>query len=179
MQVLMTTSPLAWVAWPPRSPTSVKPSSRTRTIGSGMLHYALRHHLALADGHDDPPAQAPPRKGRVLAAAPEARRVNRPLGVWIDQDPFVVAGLIDDLARPRHAGSVDDRITQAQPEDDTHGRLEAMEAVGTSLLGHDVVGRMIGCDGIDHALDQRMAQRVTIIGRPQRRIDIPLRPHRR
>src|SRR2546428_12419465 len=123
MQVLITTSPLALVAWPPRSPTRVKPSSRTRTIGSGMLHHALRHHLALADGHDHPPAQAPPNKGRVLAAAPEGRRVNCPLGVWIDQDPFVVAGLVDDLARPRHAGSIDNGITKAEPEDDTDGRL--------------------------------------------------------
>src|SRR5207302_450845 len=100
MQVLITTSPLACVACPPRSPKTVNPSSRTRTIGSGMLHQALRDHLAAADGHADPAPQAAARKGRVLAAALEGRRVNRPLVIGIDQDPFIVQGLADDLSRP-------------------------------------------------------------------------------
>src|ERR1700704_6799510 len=105
MQVLITTSPLAWVAWPPRSPKTVKPSSRTRTIASGMLHHALRDRLAPADGHDDPSAQLAALKRGVLAAAPEGRGVNPPLGIRVDQDPFV----LQRLPRVRVAASGDCR----------------------------------------------------------------------
>src|ERR1700730_591135 len=157
MQVLITTSPLAWVACPPRSPKTVNPSSRTRTIGSDMLHHALRHHLAATDGHDDPSAQPATRKWRVLAAALERRGVNRPLVVRIDEDPFVVQGLADDLSWARHAGAVHGAIRKAESEDDTHGRLEAVETVRACLLGGLVVGRMIVCDYVDHPLDQRLA----------------------
>src|SRR6266550_1619397 len=100
MHVLITTSPLAWIACPPRSPKTVKPSSRTRTIASDMLHHALRNHLAAADRHDDPSAQPPALKRRVLAAALEGRRVDSPFGVRIDEDPFVFQGLADNLSRP-------------------------------------------------------------------------------
>src|SRR5438270_8800002 len=178
MQVLITISPLAWVAWPPRSPSTVKPSSRTRTIGSGMLHQSLRHHLSLADGHDHPPAQAPAGKRRVLAATAEGRWINRPLGIRVDQDPLVLARLIDDLARPRHACSVDDRISKAEAEDDADRRLEAMKAVRASLLGRQLVGRMVGRDHIDNALDQRVAQCLAVVGRAQWWIDIPGRTDR-
>src|SRR3979411_46148 len=89
MQVLITTSPEAWVACPPRSPSTVKPSSRTRTIGSGMLPHALRHHLAATDGHDDATAQSPTLERRVLAATLEGGRIDRPLFVRIDEDPFL------------------------------------------------------------------------------------------
>src|SRR6195256_2684185 len=130
MQVLITTSPLAWVAWPPRSPKTVKPSSRTRTIASGMLHHTLRDHLTPADGHDDPSAQLTALKRGVLAAAPEGRGVNPPLGIGVDQDPFVLQRLGDDLPRPRHARAVDGATIEAKPEDDPHRGLEAMEAVG-------------------------------------------------
>src|SRR6202011_3717282 len=107
MQVLITTSPLACVASPPRSPKTVKPSSRTRTIASGMLHHTLRDHLPATDRHDDPAAYPPALKRRVLAAASEGRRVNRPLGSRIDQDPFVLQRLADDLSRPRDARAID------------------------------------------------------------------------
>src|SRR2546428_9238539 len=77
MQVLMTTSPLACVARPPRSPTSTNPSSSRRTIGSGMLHHPFHHDLALAQGHHDPSAQPPPGKGRVLSPALEGGPADR------------------------------------------------------------------------------------------------------
>src|SRR3984893_7507759 len=179
MQVLITTSPLAWVPCPPRSPKTVNPSSRTRTIGSDMLHHALRHHLTATDGHDDPSAQPAARKWRVLTAALEGRRVNRPLVVRIDEDPLIVQGLADDLSWARHASAVHGAIRKAESEDDAHRRLEAVEAVRARLLGGLVVGRMIGCDRVDHALDQRLTQCVTIVWRPQRRIDIPVRAQRR
>src|ERR1700687_5973574 len=127
MQVLITTSPVAWVACPPRSPKTVKPSSRTRTIGSGMLHHALRHHLAATDGHDDLPAQSPTLERRILAATLEGRRIDRPLLKRVDKDPFVVPRLADDLSRPGYAGTVDDPTIEAEPKDDPDGRLEAME----------------------------------------------------
>src|SRR2546428_4983497 len=100
MQVLITTSPLPWVACPPRSPKTVKPSSRTRAIASDMLHHALRDDLAAADGHDDPSAQLPALKRRVLASAAERRRIDPPFGTGVDQDPFVLQGLADDRSRP-------------------------------------------------------------------------------
>src|SRR5713226_7745763 len=125
MQVLITTSPLAWVACPPRSPKTVNPSSRSRTIASGMLHQALRDHLAAADGHDDPSAEAPALKRRVPASASEGRRVN---------DPFLFQRLADDLPRPQHARAVDGATIEAKPEDDAHRRLETVEAVGAGLL---------------------------------------------
>src|SRR2546430_6674685 len=81
MQVLITTSPLARVACPPRSPNSVNPSSSTRTIGSGMLHQPLRHNLPATDRHDDPSAQPPAGKGRIPATAPEGRWLHRPLRI--------------------------------------------------------------------------------------------------
>src|SRR2546430_17340106 len=97
MQVLITTSPLARVACPPRSPNSVNPSSSTRTIGSGMLHQPLRHHLPAADGHHHPSAQPPAGKGRVPAPPPEGRWIHRPLRIRVDQDPFILQRLADDL----------------------------------------------------------------------------------
>src|SRR5260370_13444132 len=126
MQVLMTTSPAAWVACPPRSPNTVNPSSRTRTIGSGMLHQALRHHLTSTDGHDHPSSQPPTLERRVLAAAPEGRCINRPLGVRIDQDPFVFQRLADDLpwsgdARPVHGATI-----KAKPPADGHIPLQTL-----------------------------------------------------
>src|SRR5712691_6885211 len=154
MQVLMTISPPAWLACPPRSPNTVNPSSRTTPIGSGMLHQALRHHLAATDGHDDPSAQPPTLERGVLAAALKGRRVNRPLNVRIDQDPFVFQGLVDDLSWPRHARAVHGASIEAKPEDDAHGRLEPVEAVGAGLLRGLLMGRMIGCDHVDHAFDQ-------------------------
>src|ERR1700693_2273250 len=81
MQVLITTSPVAWVAWPPRSPSTVNPSSRTRTMGSGMLHPPPSPSLAATDGHDAPSAQPPTLKGRVLATTLEGGRIDRPLFV--------------------------------------------------------------------------------------------------
>src|ERR1700682_1895801 len=99
MQVLMTTSPVDWVACPPRSPSTGKPSSSTRTIGSDMLHHALRHNLATTDRHDHASAQSATLERRVLAATPEGRRIDRPLLAGIDQDPFVVKRLADDLSR--------------------------------------------------------------------------------
>src|SRR2546421_9158033 len=98
MQVLITTSPLASVACPPRSPKTVKPSSRTSTPASDMLHPALRDHLAAADRHDASSTYPPPLKRRVLAAALEGRRIDPPFGVRIDQDPFVFKGLAEDLS---------------------------------------------------------------------------------
>src|SRR2546423_3326175 len=142
MQVLMTTSPPAWVACPPCSPNTVNPSSSTRTIGSGMLHQALRHHLAATDGHDHPSAQPPAGKGRVLAAAPEGRCVHRPFGIRIDQDPFVIQRLADDLSRPRHTCAVDSPIGEAQPQDNTHRGLETVEALRPGLLRGLVMGGM-------------------------------------
>src|SRR5260370_5287647 len=134
MQVLMTTSPAAWVACPPRSPNTVNPSSRTRTIGSGMLHQALRHHLTSTDGHDHPSSQPPTLERRVLAAAPEGRRVNGPLRVWIDEDPFVFQRLADDLPWPRHAGAVHGASIEAKPEDAGERRRATVEALGPPLL---------------------------------------------
>src|ERR1700687_5132373 len=129
MHVLITTSPVAWVACPPHSPNRVKPSSRTRTIGAGMLHHALGHHLAATDGHDDPSAQSPTLERRVLAATLEGRGIDRPLFLGIDQDPFVVKGLAEDLFGPGSARTVHDSTIEAEPENDPDGRLEAMEAV--------------------------------------------------
>src|SRR2546421_3525643 len=100
MQVLITTSPLASAACPPRSPKTVKPSSRTSPTASDMLHHALRDHLAAANRHDDPSTYPPALKGRVLAAALKGRRIDPPFGVRIDQDPFVLQGLAEDLSRP-------------------------------------------------------------------------------
>src|SRR6266849_10701079 len=177
MQVLMTTSPAAWVACPPRSPNTVKPSSRTRTIASGMLHQALRHHLPSTDGHDDPSAQPPTLKRRVLAAAAEGGRVNGPLGIRVDQDPFVLERLADDLPRPRHAGPIDGAIGETKPQDDAYRRLETVEAVGASLLRGLVVRRMVSGNHIDHAFDQRLAQRIAVVGGAQRRIDIAMWTH--
>src|SRR6202171_4918074 len=108
MQVCITPSPVAWVACPPRSPHRVKPASRTRTIGSGMLHHALGNHLAATDGHDDPSAQSPTLERRVLAATLEGRGVDRPLFLGIDQYPFVVQRLADHLSRPGYAGTAED-----------------------------------------------------------------------
>src|SRR6202022_3383090 len=158
MQVLITTSPLACVASPPRSPKTVNPSSRTRTIASGMLHHALRDHLAATDGHNDPSPYPSALKRRVLAAASEGRRVNRPLGSRIDQDPFVLQRLTDDLSRPRDARPIDGAPIEAEPEDDSNGRLEAVEAVGTGLLRGLVMRRLIGRDHIDHPVDEGLAQ---------------------
>src|SRR5216683_3382463 len=174
MQVLITTSPLAWVACPPRSPNTVNPSSRSRTIASGMLHQALRDHLAAADGHDDPSAEAPALKRRVLASAPEGRRVNDPFGIRVDQDPFLFQRLADDLPRPQHTRAVDGATIESKPEDDAYRRLETVEAVGAGLLGGLVMGRVIGCDRIDHSVDQRLAQRIAIVRAAQRRIDIAI-----
>src|SRR5258708_7401587 len=156
MQVLITTSPLAWVAWPPRSPSTVKPSSRTRTIGSGMLHHALRHHLAATDRHDDPSAQAPTLKRRVLATTLEGRRIDCPLFIGIDQDPLVFERLADDLSRPGYAGAVDDSTIEAESEDHPNGGLEAVEAVRTRLLRPPLVRRVVGGDHVDHPIHKRL-----------------------
>src|ERR1700737_2421636 len=172
MQVLITTSPLACPATPPRSPKTVKPSSRTRTIASGMLHHALRDHLAATHRHDDPSAYPPALKRRVLAAASEGRRANRPLGSRIDQDPFVLQRLADDLSRPRDARAIDGATIKAEPEDDSNRRLEGVEAVGARLLRGLLVGRMIGRDHIDHPFDQRLAQRIAVVCGAQRRTDV-------
>src|SRR5260370_6054014 len=172
MQVLMTTSPAAWVACPPRSPNTVNPSSRTMTIGSGMLHQALRHHLTSTDSHDHPSSQPPTLERRVLSAAPEGRRVNGPLGVWIDEAPLVFQRLADDLPWPRHARAVHGASIEAKPEDDGDSGLETVEAVGAGFLRGLVMGRMICCDHIDHPFDQRLAQRITVVCGAQRRIDI-------
>src|ERR1700693_6027136 len=177
MQVLMTTSPAPWVACPPRSPNTVNPSSRTRTIASGMLHHALRHHLPSTDAHDDPSAQPPTLKRRVLAAAPKGGPVNGPLGIRVDQDPFVLERLADDLPRPRHTGPIDDPIGETKPQDDAHRRLETVETVGAGLLRGLVVRRMVSGDHIDHAFDQRLAQRIAVIAGAQRRVDIAMRTH--
>src|SRR2546423_13811246 len=107
MQVLITISPVAWVAWPPRSPTTVNPSSRTRTIGSGMLPHPLRPHMTATDGHDDPSAQSPTLARGVLPATLEGRRIDRPLSMGIDQAPFVFQRLAADLTRPGYAAAVD------------------------------------------------------------------------
>src|SRR6267143_5045692 len=154
MQVLITISPLAWVAWPPRSPNTVKPSSRTRTIGSGMLHHALRHHLTATDRHDDPPAQSPTLERGVLATTLEGRRIDRPLFIGINQDPFVFQRLTGDLARPGYAGAVDDPTIQAESEDDADGGLEAMEAVGARFLRCPVMRCVVGGDHVDYAIQQ-------------------------
>src|SRR4029077_2910809 len=177
MQVLITTSPLAWVAWPPRSPNTVKPSSRTRTIGSGMLHHTLRDHLAVTDGHDDPSAQSPTLERRVLAATLQGRRVDDPLFVGIDQDPFVFKRLAHDLSWARHAGAIDDPTIEAEPEDYRKGRLKGMEAVSAGLLCRALVRRMVGSDRVDHPIHERPVEGCSIILCSQRRIDIPLRAH--
>src|ERR1700704_747615 len=177
MQVLITTSPLAWVASPPRSPNTVKPSSRTSTIASGMLHHALRDDLAAADGHDDPTAYPPPLKRRVLATAPKGRRVNPPFGIRIDQDPLVLERLAGDLTGPRYSGTVDGASVEAEPEHDANRGLEAMEAVRACLLGRQLVRRVVGRDRIDDPFDERVAQGITIVRAPQRRIDIAVWTH--
>src|SRR6266853_391518 len=186
MQVLITTSPLAWVAWPPRSPNTVKPSSRTRTTGSGMLHHTLRHHLATTDRHDDPSAQSPALERCVLAATLEGRRIDRPLFVGIDQDPLVFQRLAHDLSRPGYASPIDDAAIEAEPEDDANGRLKPMEAVRAGLLCHPLVRRMVGSDHVDHPIQQTLVQGIAVIDGSQRRIDsalwvndprIPLRQH--
>src|ERR1700730_1680297 len=179
MQVLITTSPAAWVACPPRSPNTVKPSSRTSTIASGMLHHALRHHLPSTDGHDDMSAQPPPLKRRVLAAAAEGGRVNDPFGIRVDQDPFLLERLAHDLPWAGHAGAVDDAIGETEPQDDAHRRLETVEAVGARLLRGLVMRRMIGRDHVDHSFYQRLAQRIAVLGGPERRIDVAVWTHRR
>src|SRR5438445_12204915 len=177
MQVLITTSPVARVARPPRSPSTVKPSSRTRTIGSGMLHHALCHHLAATDGHQHPPPQSPTLERRVLAATLDGGRLHRPLFVGVDQDPFVFERLADDLSRPGYAGTVHGATVEAQPEDYAHCRLESMEAVRARLLRCPLMGRVIGGDHVDHLIDQGLAERISIIRGSQRGIDVALRTH--
>src|SRR2546421_7439046 len=177
MQVLITISPVAWVAWPPRSPKTVNPSSRTRTIGSGMLQHPLRHHLTATDGHDDPSAQSPTLERGVLAATLEGRRIDRPLFMGIDQDPFVFQRLAGDLSRPGYAGAVDDPTIQAESEDDADGGLEAMEAVSARFLGCPLMRRVIGGDRVDYTIQQGMTEGIPVIGRSQRRIDIAVRSH--
>src|ERR1700682_1553881 len=144
MQVLITTSPLAWVAWPPRSPSRVNPSSRTRTIESGMLHHALRDHLAATDCHDHASTQSPTVEWRVLASTLKGRRIDRPLFVGIDQDPFVFERLAEDLSRSGYASPVDDAAAQADAEHHPHGRLEAVEAVRPGLLRRRLLRRGVG-----------------------------------
>src|SRR5947207_488300 len=129
MQVLMTTSPLACVARPPRSPTSTNPSSSRRTIGSGMLHHPFHHDLAVAQGHHDASAEPPPGKGRVFSPTLEGGAVHGPLHKGVDQDPLVVDCLSDDLARSLDSGSIEHPIVEPQPHHDRHGGLEAMEPV--------------------------------------------------
>src|SRR5207248_8244925 len=90
MQVLMTTSPLACVARPPRSPTSTNPSSSRSTIGSGMLHHPFHHNLAPARRHHDPSAHPPPGKRRVLSSTLERSSIHDPLRRGVDQDPLVI-----------------------------------------------------------------------------------------
>src|SRR6202158_1729167 len=178
MHVLITTSPVAWVACPPHSPNRVKPSSRTRTIGSGMLHHALGHHLAATDGHDDPSAQSPTLERRVLAAALEGRGVDRPLFLGINQYPFVVQRLADDLSRPGYAGTVDDSTIEAESENDPDGRLEAIEAARARLLRRPLMRCVVGGDHVDHPIHQRPAEGLSIIGGSQRWIDIAVGTHR-
>src|SRR4029077_4465401 len=115
-------------------PSTVNPSSRTRTIGSGMLHDALRHHLAPTDGHDHLTAQPPTLEGRVLAATLEGGRIDPPFFVGIDQDPFVFQRLADDLSGSRYAGTVAGATGGAEPKDAPPRRFEAMEAVRARLL---------------------------------------------
>src|SRR6202162_1874897 len=158
MQVLITTSPVAWVAWPPRSPSTVNPSSRTRTIESGMLHHALGHDLAATDCHHNESAQSATLEWRVLAATLEGRRIDRPLFVGIDQDPFVLQRLADDLSRSGYTGAVDDATVKAEPEDHPHGRLEAMEAVRAGLLRRRLMRRVVGGDHVGHAIDAGLTQ---------------------
>src|SRR5947207_1622983 len=155
MQVLMTTSPLACVARPPRSPTSTNPSSSRRTIGSGMLHHPFHHDLAVAQGHHDASAEPPPGKGRVFSPTLEGGAVHGPLHKGVDQDPLVVDCLSDDLARSLDTGSVEHPIVEPQPHHDRHGGLEAMEPVRAGGLGAHVVRSMVGGDRIDHAFGQR------------------------
>src|ERR1700730_12125240 len=174
MQVLMTTSPAAWVACPPRAPNTVKPSSRTRTVASGMLHHPLRHTWLPTDAHDHPAVQPPTLKRRVLAAAPKGGPVDGPLGIRVDQDPFVLERLADDLPRPRYTGAVDNAIGETKPQDDAHRRLETVETVGAGLLRGLIVRRMVSGDHIDHAFDQRLAQRIAVVGGAQRRVDIAM-----
>src|SRR5437660_12264336 len=174
MQVLITTSPLACVAWPPRSPNTVKPSSRARTIGSGMLQHPLGHDLTAADGHDDPPAKSPALEGRVLAAALERRRIDGPLFVRVDQDPLVFQGLPDNLSRPRDAGAVDDPSIETKPEDDVDRRLEAVEAERARLFRRPLAGRVVGRDGVVDSLRHPAAEGLSIVRRSQRWIHVPL-----
>src|SRR3982751_3269014 len=91
MQVLMTTSPLAWAACPPRSPSSVKPSSRTSASGSDTLHHPLEQHLSATDGHDGTAVQTPAGKGGIPAPAAKGRGVDRPVELGIDQNPVTDA----------------------------------------------------------------------------------------
>src|ERR1700682_2343545 len=177
IQVLITTSPEACVACPPRSPTTVKPSSRIRTIGSGMLHHALRHDLAPTDGHDDPAAQSPTLERGVPAATLEGQAIDGPLFMRIDQDPFVVERLAKDLPRPGYAGAVDDPTIEAEPQDDPDGSLEAMESVRARFLRRLLMGRVVGGDHVDHPIDQRPADRISIIRGSQRWIDVAFRTH--
>src|SRR5919204_901394 len=113
MQVLITISPLAWEAWPPRSPKRVKPFSRTRTIGSGMLRHSLHHQLPPAHSHHHPAAQPAPGQRGVLAPALEGRRIDNPVRIRVDQDPVVAHRLANYGARPFHTGPVDNRSRQA------------------------------------------------------------------
>src|SRR3979411_1471862 len=154
MQVLITTSPEAGAACPPRSPKTVKPSSRTSTIGSGMLHHALRHHLAATDGHDDPPAQSPTMERGVPTTTLEGRAVDRPFFMRIDQDPLVFQRLAKDLPRAGYASAVDDTAVQAEPEDDPNRGLEAMETIRARLLRPLVMRRVIGGDDVDHPVHE-------------------------
>src|ERR1700693_2869808 len=177
MQVLITTSPVAWVAWPPRSPSTLNPSSRTRTIEYGMLHHALGHDLAATDCHHHASAQSATLEWRVLATTLEGRRIDRPLFVGIDQDPFVLQRLADDLSRSGYTCAVDDATVKAEPEDHPHGRLEAMEAVRAGLLRRRLMRRVVGGDHVDHAIDEGLTQGILVIGRAQGRVDIALLAH--
>src|ERR1700694_590387 len=98
-----------------------------------MLHQALRHHLPSTDGHDDRSAYPLTLKRRVLAAAAEGGRVNGPLGIRVDQDPFVLERLAGDLPWARHAGAVDDAIGETKPQDNAHRRLDTVEGVRARL----------------------------------------------
>ena len=52
-----------------------------------------------------------------------------------------------------------------------------MEAVRPCLLGCQLVRRVIGGDRVDHPIDQRLAQGITIVRASQGRIDIALWTH--
>src|SRR2546421_12796206 len=105
MQVLMTTSPLACVARPPRSPTSTNPSSSRRTIGSGMLHHPFHHDLAVAQGHHDASAEPPPSKGRVFPPTLEGGAVHDQLHKRVDKDSLVVNRLTNEILPSPASGS--------------------------------------------------------------------------